>query len=294
MSPGVKFDRSWAARELSSLRYFVSIALRPSHLLPLQAFANFLAATHAISGLNSVGRTECPSSHVVSPSSSFTGGLPSWGVVGITTPLNMYPLQLLLVLFALSVATAQGDPFDDPVIRSIQQQHDKGVQGDKAAVVALISMLEKETVAHPENKLMLVYLGSSYTLRSRDLFYGPSKWKYLQLGIKTMDQAVDSAPQDLAVRFVRAVNYYQLPSFFGRREIARADFQSLLASMSVPAVSQTLDTDTMQAIYYYAGKAYNDHSDQTMARTAWNDGIKLAPNSPLGEKIALELNKLKS
>jgi hypothetical protein len=206
----------------------------------------------------------------------------------------MKPFLLACFFISLTVAISLADPFADPAIKQIQDQHEKGVAGDKQAVISLIADLEQQTKAQPENKLKLAYLGSAYTLRSRDLFPGPSKWKYLQLGIKTMDDAVSAAPDDLAVRFIRAVNNFQLPGIFNRREIARSDFQTLLTQVNIPSVAQTLNTDTMQAIYFYAGLAYKEHAEAAMARSTWNDGIKLAPSSPLGEKIASELNKLKS
>ena len=43
-----------------------------------------------------------------------------------------------------------------------------------------------------------------------------------------MDEAVDGAPNDPRVRFIRAVNGYKVPKRFKRRSVAVSDFTILL------------------------------------------------------------------
>ena len=153
--------------------------------------------------------------------------------------------------------------------------------------------LEKLTKEQPDNTLLLAYLGSTYTLRSRDLFFGPSKYHYLKEGVKTMDAAVDKAPTNAAVRFVRAVNNINLPAFCNRRDIARTDFQTLLKQLTGPTPPD-LDLETKQAIYYYAGLSFYQLDNKVEARNAWQRGLELAPTTPLAEKIQAKLSKVKS
>ena len=181
------------------------------------------------------------------------------------------------------------DPFADPMIRDIQDRHEKGVEGDKKAVTQLVSDLEKLTQEHPDNHLLQAYLGSAYTLASRDAFPGPGKLKYLKLGLQTMDAAVEAAPKDVAVRFIRAVNNYSMPFFVNRKDSARNDFEILVKEIQNPATAASLNTETKQAIYYYAGIVYRQLHQPDDSHSALEAGLALGSDTPLGKKIALEL-----
>ncbi|HEV3271202.1 MAG TPA: hypothetical protein VGZ93_03380 [Candidatus Methylacidiphilales bacterium] len=204
---------------------------------------------------------------------------------------------LLLVGGALSHAQtnspAQTDPFSDPLIKKVQARHEKAVNGDTAETKALTADLEKWTKEQPGNHLLQAYLGSVYTLDSRDAWPGPGKLTYLRNGGKLLDAAVDAAPDNPAVRFIRAIDYYELPFFFGKGETARDDFQILLkqvdGEMKTPYV---LNVETQQAIYYYAGLSFKQLSEKPQAKSAWERGLKLDANSALATKIKAELADL--
>ena len=191
-------------------------------------------------------------------------------------------------------STMQSDPFSDPLIKQVQERHTKAVNGDTAETKSLTTDLEEWTKEQPNNHLLQVYLGSVYTLDSRDAWPGPGKLTYLRNGGKEMDAAVDADPDNPAVRFVRAINYYSLPTFFGKRQTARDDFQILVKQ--IEGVIQTpfvLNVETQQAIYYYAGLCYKQLSQTPQAKEAWGRGWKLNPTSALGVKIAAELKNTK-
>lgn len=188
---------------------------------------------------------------------------------------------------------AQTDPFNDPLIKQVQARHEKAVNGDTKETKALTADLEKWTQEQPTNYLLQAYLGSVYTLDSRDSWWGPDKLTFLRNGGKWMDGAVAAAPDNPAVRFVRAIDYYELPSLFGKGKTARDDFQILLkqidGEIKTPYV---LDTETQQAIYLYAGKSFYQLSQYPQAKDAWQRGLKLDPNSALAVKIKAEQAKL--
>lgn len=185
---------------------------------------------------------------------------------------------------------APADPFKDPLIIEVQKLHTKSEGGSTAATKELIETLLKLTKEHPKNDLLLAYLGSAYTLASRDAWPGPSKLDYLKNGLKAMDQAVNNSPDDLAVRFIRAINNYQLPSFVGRRDDARKDFEILL--LALQKNPQALSNETRQAIYYFAGLAYKQTKKVEEARKIWKEGYAIDANSELAAKIAAELKKI--
>ena len=190
-------------------------------------------------------------------------------------------------------ASLHPDPFSDPFIKQIQARHEKAVYGDTKETKALTADLEKWTKEQPTNYLLEAYLGSVYTLDSRDAWPGPSKWTYLQNGGKTLDAAVAAAPDNPAVRLVRAMDYFEIPAIFGKRQTARDDFQLLLKQIDGTVKSPyVLNLETRQAIYYYAGLSFQQLSQSEQAKATWEKGLKLDAKTAFGVKIQDELTKL--
>jgi hypothetical protein len=190
-------------------------------------------------------------------------------------------------------APALTDPFADPLIKQIEARHEKAAKGDAQETKALTADLEKLTKEQPDNHLLQAYLGSVYTLDSRDAWPGPGKLTFLRNGGALMDAAVAAAPDNPAVRLVRAIDYFELPAIFGKRQTARLDFELLVKQIEgVEKTPYTLDVETRQAIYYYAGKSYDQLSDDAQAKAVWSRGLKLDPASELAGKIKVELAKL--
>jgi len=189
--------------------------------------------------------------------------------------------------FALELDTQS---FEHPVIIEIQSLHTKSEKGDKAVTLQLITRLESLTAAHPENQLYKVYLGSSYTLRSRDIGFGPSALTFLKKGLKTMDEAVEAAPNKTTVRFIRAVNNFSLPVFVNRRDNARSDFEILVKK--IDGNPEKLSPVTRQAIYYFAGVAFLQLRRKEEAKKSFSQGAALKADPVLTAKIRREMKKL--
>lgn len=122
----------------------------------------------------------------------------------------------------------------------------RGLGGDKTAVEQCIAKLEAVLTNQSSNQLARVYLGSAYTLRSRDLDFGPKKLEALKHGLAVMDEAVTAAPDEPKVRLVRALTTSSLPAFFGRRASSRQDFE-LLAQIAERAPAK-FEKDDLQII----------------------------------------------
>jgi len=197
-----------------------------------------------------------------------------------------------VISFLTSPLGAVGDPFESPEIIQIQALHDQSAAGDKSATDRLCALLETLLATQPHNSLYRVYLGSALTLKSRDAFPGPAKLRYLKDGLSMMDRAVKDAPENLCVRFVRAVNNFHLPAFVNRRDNARKDFEILLAA--IQADSTSLNEQTLQAIYYFAGLAFKQTNRDQQARQTWTQGISRHEESDLTRKMRAELARLNS
>ena len=224
---------------------------------------------------------------------SFLISGPVWGQISPPTPAA--PLEPAAnPAQTPSFVTEKVDPFSDPLIKQVQARHERAVNGDTKETKALTTDLEKWVEEQPTNFLLQAYLGSTYTLDSRDAWPGPGKLTYLRKGGQWLDAAVASAPDNPAVRFVRAIDYFELPSIFGKRQTARDDFQVLLKQIDGETKCEyVLNTETQQAIYYYAGLSFQQLSQDKEAKDAWLKGYKLDSKSALGKKIGDQLMKEK-
>ncbi len=197
---------------------------------------------------------------------------------------------LINTAWGQSQTSLSDDPFLNENILAIQKLHDESAAGDKDKTDLLIATLESLIQNDPDNQLYHVYLGSAFTLKSRDVFPGPSKLRYLKEGLKGMDAAVKKDPQNCSVRFIRAVNNYHLPSFINRRDNARKDFEILLEQINDNPVK--LNARTIQAIHYFAGLAFKQTKRDEEARATWTEGLALQADAGLNNKIQKELADL--
>ena len=206
------------------------------------------------------------------------------------------PLILLFLLLATTTPTQASsvapvsETYSHPLLKQIYEMHSLAEAGNEDATRRLVAWLEELTAEQPENGILLVYLGSAYTLASRDAFIGPGKLRYLMSGRDCMDRAVALRPDDPNVRFIRGINNYHLPTLFNRRSIARDDFRKLVDQLS--KTPECLDALTSQAIYYYAGLCFSQLEEEQNARNSWQKGLDLKISGPLTAKITPELDQL--
>ena len=210
--------------------------------------------------------------------------------------MKSYSLITLLLFLTSAIATQASstapvsETYSHPLLNQIYEMHSLAESGNEDATRRLVAWLEELTAEQPENGILLVYLGSAYTLASRDAFIGPGKLRYLMSGRDCMDRAVALRPEDPNVRFIRGINNYHLPTIFNRRSIARDDFRKLVDQLSQNP--KCLDPLTSQAIYYYAGLCFAQLEEEKNARSSWQKGLDLKISGPLTAKITQELDQL--
>jgi tetratricopeptide (TPR) repeat protein len=195
--------------------------------------------------------------------------------------MRRHLFALLGVLLALPLARALPN---DPAISAL---YARGLAGDREAVSDCITALEKLLAAQPNEQVARVYLGSAYSLRSRDLPIGPAKLRALRKGIVLMDEAAAAAPENATVQLTRAVTNEALPAFLGRRKIAREQLDQLVAQIEKdPAKLTPAD---QQLLYLNAGEAAEKAGDRARARQLWQRGAALKADSKLTREIEIAL-----
>lgn len=144
------------------------------------------------------------------------------------------------------------------------------LHADDAKVIdGYIARFKSRLEADPGDHLAKVNLGSAYTLRSAETFWGPKKLEYLKMGGRLMDEAVTAAPKDPRVRFLRAANAYRVPKRFGRRAMAIEDF-TILMPLAIKG-GHGLKIRERQAILYYAWRTFEEEgrpADAAKAKAA--------------------------
>lgn len=208
----------------------------------------------------------------------------------IRTSLSPLVALALVATSCLAGAVPASETYSHPLLSQIYEMHSQAEAGNKDATRRLVAWLEELTAEQPDNGILLVYLGSAYTLASRDAFIGPGKLRYLMAGRDSMDRAVTMRPDDANVRFIRAINNYHLPTIFNRRSIARDDFRQLVDQLARDP--EAVDSLTSLAIYYYAGLCFAQLEEEDNARASWQKGLNLKIDGPLTAKISDELNRL--
>ncbi len=196
----------------------------------------------------------------------------------------------LLALFIIAAARAgplHGAPPSDPAVAAL---YARGLAGDAQAVIDCIAALEKRLADKPNDQLARVYLGSAFTLRSRDLGLGKTKLDTLRKGLTLMDEAVAAAPGDADVALTRAVTNEALPIFLGRRKVARAQLDELLALVEKDPAK--LGPADRQLLYLNAGEAARHAGDKERARHLWQRGLTITANAKLSAEIREALARL--
>jgi tetratricopeptide (TPR) repeat protein len=173
--------------------------------------------------------------------------------------------------------------------RRVADLYSRALAGDKAAVADCIAALDSELAQRPNDQLARVYLGSTWTLRSRDLPIGPGKLAALRRGLTLMDQAAQAAPDDLKVLLVRAITRQALPGFLGQRSTARQEIEELVARVEL--TPQKLDAGDRQLLYLNAGRAAQQAGEKERARQLWRRGLTIEGDIKLRAELTSELAK---
>jgi hypothetical protein len=188
---------------------------------------------------------------------------------------------LALILGASSASGAEQERIADLYAR--------GLAGNEKAVIDCIAALEARLTTQPDDQLARVYLGSAWTLRSRDLSISPGKLSALRKGIALMDEAAAAAPNDAKVLLLRAVTEEALPVFLGRRKAAREQLNELVALLEKDPLK--LPPADQQLLYLNAGEAAQRAGEKARARALWERGLAIAADAKLKAEIRTALEE---
>jgi hypothetical protein len=198
-----------------------------------------------------------------------------------------------VILFLFAAAMICADPaFPTEQYSKARALYYKGSEGDKDAYEQSARLFAALHIERPDDPRVRAYYGSVRLWEASHIW---ALWKKNSLskeGIQMMDSAVQTDPQNLELRFVRAVTDYSLPSFFHRREQAAQEFTFLAAKAHEAARTGKLEPRLAAASLYFHGVFLRDAADKGGAAAAWKEAIVIAPQSRAARDSTEELRKL--
>ena len=156
------------------------------------------------------------------------------------------------------------------------------VAGDRAALPRAQQIFDELGGGDSADPQIVAYTGAAKLLaasRSANFF---EKAALGRQGIDLEDKAVSEAPDDLEVRFLQGVTFYQLPPFLGRREKAVSDLASVARVAEAEARAGRLDRRAAAADLVYYGKTREEAYDAAGAIAAWRAAVRIDADSPGG------------
>ena len=148
---------------------------------------------------------------------------------------------------------------ENPLLEDAIALHDDGRDGNTKAVAEAITLFKQIIKAEPKNAKAIAYLGSSYAITARDSKEVADKMRYTNRGLRFLDQAVALAPNDFAVRVIRANVANNLPELFGRQATAIED--GLVLDRMFSAAQSPAMAPAMIRIYEILGDIAPEQGD---------------------------------
>jgi len=144
-----------------------------------------------------------------------------------------------------------GNPSDVTARLALGQIYlERAVLGSAEALDAALEQLDAIVRIEPRQALARANRGFAWVLQAGDDDTTAGQLRLARRGIGEIDAAVALAPENVAVRLVRAINAYQMPRWMERRAIADLDFAWLLAQLEAdPAANSTL----ARKVLFHAG-----------------------------------------
>lgn len=158
----------------------------------------------------------------------------------------------------------------------------QSVDGDKPALVPAITLLNDLGGAKSSNPEVVAYSGAAELLRAKRADWIMEKAQLSQDGLALEDKAVQQAPGNLEIRFLRGVTNYELPGFLGRHATAESDLAYVAKFAESAVATGRLDNRAATADLDYYGKSLEQKYQNDAAIEAWRAAVRIDSQSPGG------------
>lgn len=169
--------------------------------------------------------------------------------------------------------------------------HYLGIGGDAKAGERAELLLLELTETQPDDAVITAYYGSARLMKAARTWVIWKKGELAKEGIGLMNDAVDAAPDDPEVRFLRGASTYHLPGWFGLTEQAEDDFAIVVETAEADVEAGRLEEELAAAAFFHQALILEDDGKPQEAIEAWEIAARLAPHSRAGQDAEKELEK---
>lgn len=169
-------------------------------------------------------------------------------------------------------------------LRYAKLLHLKGSLGDARAAKRAQAMFESLRQTHGDDPLLLAYAGSAKMLQAKRTWLVWKKGDLVEAGGDLLNRALAEAratpePDELEVRFLRAVSADKLPDWMGQRELVTSEFAALAERVPDAVEQGRLSPYQAASTLYHRGRDLIDAGRGNEARPLLQRAIDLAPDS---------------
>lgn len=228
-----------------------------------------------------------------------TAGIPACAVVFVVSVFfgvpssaeESAPETLDARVERLEKAYAEDEDNLDLKLELAKASHYLGIGGDveagRRAELLLLELTEKQ----PDDAVITAYYGSARLMKAARTWVIWKKGELAKEGIELMNEAVDAAPDDPEVRFLRGASTYHLPGWFGLADQAEGDFAVVVETAEADVEAGRLEGELAAAAFFHQALILEDDGKPQEAIEAWEIAARLAPHSRAGQDAEKELEK---
>ena len=133
----------------------------------------------------------------------------------------MKGLQFLILFLSFSSWS------QSPSVQEVRTLYKKAAFSEEAAE----QLLEQLEAVDKENPVLLAYRASARMLMAKYAFSPFGKFSHFNKGKKMLQQAVDAAPEEAEIRFLRFTLQAETPGFLGYKGCMEEDIEFLLREL---------------------------------------------------------------
>lgn len=154
--------------------------------------------------------------------------------------------------------------------------HQLALEGDKESLAKAISFFEKALAGNPDDPRASAYHADCISLMGREASNFKDMFGCAHRAINALDSAVNSSPDDVEIRTIRARQSLRLPeALFHRTATALTDFEYLIRRYEED--SSVFPPEKYLQALYSLGEAYRRLGLEEESRLAWDKLLSLSP-----------------
>lgn len=167
--------------------------------------------------------------------------------------------------------------------------HDRAIADDQYALEKAFDIFKQAHKRNPQDPLIKAYYADCLSLMGLNAPDTTIMFRHATHAVKTLDQAVNSSPEDITIRLLRGYNSYRIPEAFFRRTLtAIHDFEYILQRFEEDP--SLLPEETYWQLLYDLGDAYERLEMTEEAQATWRK-LSQCGDTPYQDYVKESINE---